>query len=453
MRTCLRASGIALLVLLAALVAEAQEIERGSLVQEIGALAAAVVDRGDVVGLSVTVLHRGETLFRGDYGSADLESFAPVTDSTLFYVGSITKLVTAAAITRLAARGAVDLDADVTLHIPELDDGGVPITLRHLMSHTSGLAGPGQVAAKFLDRRHLEFSRAEVLELLQGEPRVAEPGEQYAYNNLGYLALGVVIERVSGASYETFVREEVLAPAGARSTQLCDGRRVILNRASGYLIQAGTVTNHEPVNTSLLFAAGGLCSTSAEIAGWLRALAHGDIVSAVDFERMATPGALSDGSPLVYGYGLFVDSLDVHRRIYHGGDVNGFSSHAAYYPGEDLAVVVQSNTRSPAARRLEHAIASRVLEIPAAPPVTATEGAAFIGTFQCGSLRLSVIAVDGELWLVQGNVQLRILSLGDGAYGVEERPELRLTFVLAEGEAETMVLNQSGQAHEFQREG
>jgi len=143
----------------------------------------------------------------------------------------------------------------------------------------------------------------------------------------------------------------------------------------------------------------------------------------------------------------------VHRRIYHGGDVNGFSSHAAYYPGEDLAVVVLSNTRSTAARRLEHEIARRVLDIPDAAPVTAAEGAAFIGTFQRGTLRLSVIAEDGELWLVQGNVQLRILSLGEGVYGVDQRPELRLTFVLGDDEAESLLLHQSGQAHELQREG
>jgi CubicO group peptidase (beta-lactamase class C family) len=331
--------------------AAAQVHERLALA--VDSIAGAAVDQGEVVGLSVAVVLGGEPIRIGGYGSASLESAAPATDSTLYYVGSITKSVTAAMIHQLAERGQLDLDDDVTRHIPELDSPGPTVTLRHLLLHTSGLPGPQEVAHKFVDRRHLDFSRDDLLSLVQGEPRVSEPGDRLAYNNLGYMLLGLVAERVSGLSYEEYLRAQLLGGTAGRSIALCDARPVIPHRASGYLVRDGRPLNHEPVNASLLFAAGGLCANAADIAWWLRSLARGEILSPERFREMSTPGRLADGSILTHGHGLFVDPLGSYRRIHHGGVANGFSSHAAYYPDLDLAVVVLTNTRAPAARRIE----------------------------------------------------------------------------------------------------
>ncbi len=420
-------------------------------VQAVDSLSQAVVDTGEAVGLSIAVLKRGELLFQGAYGYADLESYASTTDSTLFYIGSITKPITAAAILQLVAHKKLDIDDDITHHVPEIDDGGTTVTIRHLLNHTSGLAGPGQVAAKFVDRRHLEFSRSDIIDLLMGEPRVSEPGERFAYNNLGYLLLGIIIERVSGHSYEDFLLAEVLGPTRTSATRICDGRQVIANRARGYLKEADTVVNHEPVNTSLLFAAGGLCSTPRAVADWLHALAHGGVVRGVDINQMATSGQLADGSSLSYGYGVFSDSLGAHRRIYHGGDVNGFSGFASVYPDADLVIVAFSNTRGPAAQRLEFEIARRLLEIPPPAPVSADHGHALMGGFERGTLRLEVTLANDAVWLRQGEQQSRLLDMGDGVYSAEGRPELRLTFRFQSGKAQAMVIHQGGQEHVLSR--
>jgi NADPH:quinone reductase-like Zn-dependent oxidoreductase/CubicO group peptidase (beta-lactamase class C family) len=323
----------------------------------IDSIARAAVEQGEVVGLSVAVVLGGEPIRIRGYGAANLESATLATDSTLYYVGSITKSVTAAMIHQLAERGRLDLDDDVTRHIPELDSPGPTITLRHLLLHTSGLPGPQEVAHKFLDRRHLDFSRDDLLSLVQGEPRVSDPGDRLAYNNLGYMLLGLVAERVSGLSYQEYLATQLLGGTGDRSLALCDARPVIRHRASGYLVRDGRPFNHEPVNASLLFAAGGLCANAADIAWWLRSLARGEILSPERFREMSTPGRLADGSTLTYGHGLFVEPLGGHRRIHHGGVANGFASHAAYYPDLDLAVVVLTNTRSAAAPRIEEQIA------------------------------------------------------------------------------------------------
>jgi D-alanyl-D-alanine carboxypeptidase len=349
--------------ILAAHPAAAQETAGERLAQALDSIAAGAVAGGEVIGVTVAVLRAGEPVHVRGYGTAHLESLAAATESTVYHIGSITKPVTAAAVLHLAERGRLDLDDDVTRHVPELDSPGAPITIRQLLGHTSGLAGPGQVAGKFLERRHLEFSRADLVELLRGEPRVSTPGERFAYNNLGYLLLGIVVERVSGRTYEDYLRDEVLAPAGARSVALCDARRVIPHRAAGYELRDGTAFNHEPVNASLVFAAGGLCGNAADVAVWLRALAGGVVVAPEAFRRMTTRGVLADGSAHAYGYGLFVDSLAGHPRIHHGGDVNGYSGHAAHYPGEDVTVVVLTNTRGTAARRIEQRIARRLLGI------------------------------------------------------------------------------------------
>jgi D-alanyl-D-alanine carboxypeptidase len=333
----------------------------------IDSLAAAAVRSGAVTGLSVAVLRGGETVRIQGYGMADLEHAVPATDSTRYYVGSITKTMTAAAILRLAEQGRLDLDDDVTRYIPELDSPGPPIRLSHLLSHTSGLAGPAQVAHRFLERRHLDFTREQLLELVQGEARVSAPGERWAYNNLGYLLLGMVAERVAEMPYEELLRDGVLAPAAAHSVALCDARRIIPHRATGYVMDNGSPVHHEPVNASLLFAAGGLCANAGDIAAWLRALARGAVIAPASVEAMTTPQRLTDDSAVPYGYGIFVDSAHGTARIQHGGDANGFSAHAAHYPEHDLTIVVLTNTRSSVARDLANRIGSHALAPPGLP--------------------------------------------------------------------------------------
>jgi D-alanyl-D-alanine carboxypeptidase len=323
--------------------------------------ARAAISDGEAIGLSIAVLRKGVPLHVRGYGMADLESSAAASGETVYYIGSITKTLTAAAILKLAEQGSLDIDDPVVDLVPELGADLAPVTLRHLLNHTSGVVGPGQVLDKFLPRRHLEFSRAELIALLQGEPRQSEAGSSWEYNNLGYLLLGIVIERISGMSYNEYLRQAILPPAGSPMLALCDMHEIIPQRARGYLLHEGAPRHHEPVNASLLFAAGGACASAPDVAVWMRALARGAVVSGALLESMTTPGTLADGTVIPYGLGLFTEILDEQRRLHHGGDANGFSAAAAHYLEADLTVVVLTNTRSRVARELERRIATLML--------------------------------------------------------------------------------------------
>jgi D-alanyl-D-alanine carboxypeptidase len=253
--------------------------------------------------------------------------------------------------------GLIGLDDDIALLLEDLASPGDPIALRNLLNHTSGLPGPHQVIAKFMDRRHLTFSRSELLELLEGEPRDSKPGQEYSYNNLGYVLLGLVIEEVSGLTFEQFLQDEISLPEAPDAFLLCDSRRIIQGRASGYAFNDGKPFNHEPVNVSLVFTAGGLCANATELATWFRALANGRVIDSESFETMSTPSRLKDNSLVHYGYGIFMDEAHGLRRVFQGGDVNGFSAHVAHYIDLDITVAVLTNTRSPAARFVEQKIA------------------------------------------------------------------------------------------------
>jgi D-alanyl-D-alanine carboxypeptidase len=327
----------------------------------VDAAARAAIADGGAIGLSIAVLRKGVPVHVQGYGMADLESSAAATGETVYYIGSITKTLTAAAILKLAEQGSLGIDDSITEFVPELGPELVPVTLRHLLNHTAGVAGPRQVVDKFLPRRHLEFSRAELIALLHGEPRQSEPGSTWEYNNLGYLLLGIVAERVSGMSYNAYLRQAILPPAGNPMLALCEMHEIIPRRARGYLLHEGAPRHHEPVNASLLFAAGGACASAPDVAAWMRALARGDVVSGALLDSMTAPGVLADGTVIPYGLGLFTEIQDDQRRLHHGGDANGFSAAAAHYLEADLTVVVLTNTRSRVARELERRIAMLLL--------------------------------------------------------------------------------------------
>jgi hypothetical protein len=175
-------------------------------------------------------------------------------------------------------------------------------------------------------------------------PRDAAPGERLNYSNLGYSALGRVIEKVTGRTYEARLREAILAPLGMKDSG-CDRRETALDgRATGYLFDpAGGVRLAEYTDSGADFAAGGLYSTSEDMARWVEGLLGGRIVPAVTLEKAWGPVVLNDGRKGAYGYGFMLIPYRGLREVGHGGDISGFNSYVALYPAYRLAVVVLSN--------------------------------------------------------------------------------------------------------------
>ncbi len=323
------------------------------------------LDSGDVAGLSIAVWQGGEMLFAKGYGLADIENDVAATAETVFRIGSITKQFTAAAIMQMVERGEVGLQDDIHDYVDFSTDGNT-VTVHQLLNHTSGIKSYTGLGDAWTSTIPVAVTHADLFGLLAGHPFDFVPGDAWSYNNTGFYLLGVIIENVSGTSYSDYLDTQIFDPLGLDDTTYCDEKKLILRRAEGYENQDGELVNDDLIDMTHPFAAGALCSNVGDLLRWQRALENGEVVSVASYERMATPAALNDGSGLEYGYGLGVGMLDDHRRIAHGGGINGFVTMASRYPDDDLSVIVLTNTPSPTASQLEECIARAALGLPEA---------------------------------------------------------------------------------------
>lgn len=303
-----------------------------------------------IPGAAVLVIRNGRIVKNRGYGFADLETRTPATSGTVFEIGSMTKQFTAASVMLLAERGLLSLDDPVTKFFPDAPAAWRLITVRHLLSHTSGIrnhvAVPGYMDLFRTSVTGRVFpDRGELLAEFFRLPLEFEPGESWAYDNTGYILLGLIIEKTSGKSYWEFLNESIFVPAGMKSTRSTDPTKVIGNRASGYAWIGKEWENRPALPPHVAFSAGSLVSTVGDISKWDAALAAGTIIPRRTLETMRTPTRLNDGStaPFDYGYGWFADRLRGHRMIVHNGGTPGFSSILVQFPEDRLAVVILAN--------------------------------------------------------------------------------------------------------------
>ena len=295
-------------------------------------------------GLAVAVLRDGEPVTVRSYGTANLELDVPVTETTVFELGSLTKQFTGAAIMMLVEDRKVGLDDSIAKHLPQLPPKWRAITVRHLLTHSSGiqeyLSVPG-----LPDEAHAAKSHDEMTQLLAKRLKLEfAPGETWAYSNSGYLLLGNIIERASGKSYWEFLRERIFAPLGMDATRSTDPAALIPKRAAGYGWRDGAFENRSALSDNA-YAAGAIASTIRDIARWEAALHRGELLRKDSFDQLWAPLTLRNGAlpPFSYGFGWVVDREHGKRAVFHSGGTPGFSSAIRRYPEERLAVIVLAN--------------------------------------------------------------------------------------------------------------
>jgi len=301
-----------------------------------------------VPGASVAVVHRGETLLERGYGYVDLEWDVPTPEDgrASYQIGSITKQFTAAAAMLLVEEGKLDLEADFTDYV-DFDTGGRTIPVRRLLDHTSGIKGYTEVEA-FGEFSMLHRPREELLREMEKHPFDFEPGTAQIYNNTAYFLLGLVIEAVSGQSYEDFVAERLFEPVGMTDSYYCSETAIRARRAHGYdAVDPGELIRARYLDHTWPYAAGSLCSTAADLVRWNQALHQGDLLTTGSYQVMTVPEPLEDGTLIRYAGGLQVDDSRGRRVISHGGGINGFLSDGRYYPDDDLIVIVLQNGAGP----------------------------------------------------------------------------------------------------------
>ncbi|HEX7243532.1 MAG TPA: serine hydrolase domain-containing protein [Longimicrobiaceae bacterium] len=404
--------------------------------------------RAPIVGISVAVARGDRVLLEKGYGLADREHGRAVSRGTAFEIGSITKQFTAAAVLRLAEEGRLSLDDGIGDHLPELRERGAGITLRHLLSHTSGLS-----SAWAVPELAAPSSPQVVVDSLAARPVEFAPGERFVYNNNGYILLGRVVEKVSGTSYPEYLRTRILAPLGLASIAPCD-RVPAGRRAAGYhhptrgsTEPAAAVTHHPTVT----FSAGALCATAGELLRWERALAAGRVVRPESYALMTTRTLLRSGRATGYGIGMQVSELDGRALVGHGGGLPGFITEVSYLPADSLGVVVLTNGvyAGQIVRQLSESLAREALGLPrvgvAELAMDREERARFVGTFDLGPAKVEVFEHGDHLRAQpQGQIATRLLYQGDGTFRAEHDPSLYLRFRLENGMAQELAIEHGG---------
>src|SRR3954471_4964759 len=366
----------------------------------------APIKAGKVAGASIAVESRGETIVAKCYGSADLELDVPMPADASFEIVSVTKQFTAASILLLAARAPLSVEDEVTKYLPQYPTHGQRITLRHLLTHTSGIKGYTEMA-EFGDLMTLKKPRETLVALFGDKPLDFAPGEALVYNNSAYFLLGLVIEKVSGQSYADFVKANLFDTVGMARSYYCSESALHRHHAHGYDTENGTLVLKGYINHTWPYSAGSLCSTASDLSAWVAALHGGRVLSADSYRAMTTPAVLGDGTKTRYGFGVGIADIGGRRAIAHGGGINGFLSEVEYFPDSGLSIVVLLNTAGPVGPGdLAHEIADAVLGRIESPTATFSgDLAAFAGTYEGvgrGAPTTVTIAADGKMLTMKG---------------------------------------------------
>jgi len=300
---------------------------------------------------TVLVARGDEVLFSKGYGSANLEWEIPNSPDTKFRLGSITKQFTAAATLLLEERGKLSTDDKVKKLMPDAPAAWDQITIFHLLTHTSGIPS----FTGFPDYHSLKpfaSTPEKLVERFRDKPLDFEPGEEFRYSNSGYMLLGYLLEKASGQSYEEFLQENIFGPLGMKDSGYDSNSAIIPRRAAGYAPRKDGPVNAPFVHMSIPFSAGALYSTTQDLLRWEQGLFGGKLLSAESIEKMTTP-AKKD-----YAFGVGVRTVKGRKVIDHGGGIEGFNTHLAYYPEEKLTAVALSNLNGGAPQRIAELLAA-----------------------------------------------------------------------------------------------
>jgi CubicO group peptidase (beta-lactamase class C family) len=305
----------------------------------------------DGPGCALGVSQGGHVIFQNGYGMANLELDVPITPASIFHVASVSKQFTATAVMLLLRDGKLSIDEDIRTWVPELPDFGHRITLRHLLTHTSGLRDQWDLL--FMARGRFEENRIsedDVLEIIgrQRELNFA-PGTEYLYSNTGYTLAGTIVRRVSGRSLREFAEERIFAPLGMTNTHFHDDYTMIVKgRAAGYARRPGgwrvSLPNYDTYGATSLF------TTVGDLLRWVANLADPRVGDAALISDMLASATLTGGDTTGYGFGISTERYRGARLIGHGGADAGYRTFLGIFPEHrtGIAVLCNASTANPA---------------------------------------------------------------------------------------------------------
>lgn len=297
---------------------------------------------GAVPGACVLVVREGEAVVRRCYGLADLETGTANAPHTNFRLASVSKQFTAASVLLLAEDDKLSLDDPASRWLPSLPPAADGVTIRHLLTHTSGLIDYEDVMDP-ADTRQVHD--ADVLKLLEEQDRTYfAPGSDYRYSNSGYALLALIVERASGQRYAEFLRQRIFAPLGMSQTVAYEaGVSEVAHRAYGYSFENGTWQRTDQSTTSAVLGDGGIYSTIDDLARWDAALYDQRLLRTESRRQAFAPATKTDDPSVEYGYGWRITG----DSLWHSGETIGFRNVIVRYPQRRLTVVVLTNRNDP----------------------------------------------------------------------------------------------------------
>ncbi len=397
-------------------------------------------------GGAVLLARDGKVLVSKGYGLANAELNVPNSSSTKFRIGSLTKQFTSAAVMILQERGKLNVKDAACKYLDNCPDAWKEVTIHQLLTHTSGI--PNFTAVPdWKTKKVLNLTPAETLALVREAPLRFKSGEDYEYSNTGYFLLGLIIEKVSGQSYETFLKENIFAPLKMNDTGY-DSGQILPNRASGYSRRGEAVTNAAYADRSVPFAAGGLYSTVEDLYRWLASFDTEQILKKTSIEAIFTPDKKN------YGYGWGIGSYKNHRLVTHGGSIEGFQSHIFRFPENRAAVIVLLNSDSVLAQipavDLNAILFGEKYELPREQKEIALDAKTldrYVGKYEVAPNVVLTVAKDGERLTLISPGQTRgavIVPESETAFFIRVA-DLKINFVKDEsGKVTGLTLQQLG---------
>jgi serine beta-lactamase-like protein LACTB len=307
-------------------------------------------------GISVAVARGGRLVFAEGVGFADLENMVPATASTVYNVGSVSKVMTAVAVMQLVEQGKVRLDDPIQTYVPAFPDKGSPITIRHIMTHTSGIRH--YRSTDFPDSEDNEnmkpvASLEEAIKIFKDDPLLFKPGEYYSYSSYAVNLLQGVVEKASGTSFEDYMRRHVWSPSGMFSSAFDIPARIVPHRARSYEVGNGQIRNYPYGDLTYKLASGGMLSSAEDLARFGAALNHGWLLKPETVALMYKPVGpflryqeKGPPQPLEFSQALLwrIFKDDAGRTfINHCGTVKGFNACLVNYPDQDVVVAILGN--------------------------------------------------------------------------------------------------------------
>jgi CubicO group peptidase (beta-lactamase class C family) len=304
--------------------------------QKIAALIQKSVDLYRFNG-SILVCKNGKIVFEKGYGFQDIQNKIVNTPNTIFQVGSMTKQFTATVVLKLAGQRKLSLDDKISIYFPDLKRGD-EITIKNLLTHTSGLSEIFRDTLFIKENKQKSISKEKLLSFFIDKPLYFTPGTQYSYCNSGYILLGLIIEKVSGKTYEQNVKDYILKPLKMTHSGFDFAGLKSKHKSLGYIrFSRSESISSMPWDSTATYSAGSLYCTANDLYLWHKGLLNNKVLTKESLAKAYTP--YLEG----YGLGCWIDTIYQKRVISHGGNIEGFTSYLGRIPEDDVCVILLNN--------------------------------------------------------------------------------------------------------------